>query len=97
MARRPSPHNSGSSSPASFYTANDSDDGGEEEEEEHDSTTASSPAQAAPCPYREARRLPRELKGHCQIFLEEQLCTRRRLPPPRAIVARVLSNMIERR
>ena len=97
MARRPSPHNSGSSSPASFYTANDSDDGGEEEEEEHDSTTASSPAQAAPCTYREARRLPRELKGHCQIFLEEQLCTRRRLPPPRAIVARVLSNMIERR
>ncbi|GJN68840.1 hypothetical protein PLICBS_002885 [Purpureocillium lilacinum] len=75
MARRPSPHNSGSSSPASFYTANDSDDGGGEEEEEHDSTTASSPAQAAPCPYREARRLPRELKGHCQIFLEEQLYT----------------------
>ena len=28
----------------------------------------------ASCPYREARQLPRELKGHCQIFLEEQLC-----------------------
>jgi hypothetical protein len=59
---------SGSSSPLSFYTANDSD--------AEQSTTASSPAQATLCPYREARQLPRELKEHCQIFLEEQLCTR---------------------
>ncbi|KAM4054696.1 major facilitator superfamily transporter [Hirsutella rhossiliensis] len=56
-----------SSSPASFYTANDS--------EAHRSTTASSPAQATPCPYREARQLPRQLKDHCQIFLEEQIYT----------------------
>ena len=38
-------------------------------------TTASSPLHPHPCPYRDARQLPRELKQHCQIFLEEQLCT----------------------
>ncbi|KJZ78923.1 hypothetical protein HIM_01696 [Hirsutella minnesotensis 3608] len=54
-----------SSSSASFYTANGS--------ETPRSTAASSPAQASPCPYHEARQLPRELKEHCQIFLEEQL------------------------
>lgn len=37
-------------------------------------TTASSPLHPHPCPYRDARQLPRELKQHCQIFLEEQLC-----------------------
>lgn len=57
---------SASSSPASFYTANDS---------ASRPSMASSPAQAAPCPYREACQLPRELKEHCQIFLEEQLYT----------------------
>ena len=59
---------SGSSSPLSYYTAPDSD--------VEQSTTASSPAHATPCAYREARQPPRELKEHCQIFLEEQLCTR---------------------
>lgn len=55
------------SSSVSYYTAvNDSEAG--------KSTNASSPANAQPCPYREARQLPRELKEHCQIFLEEQLC-----------------------
>ncbi|KPM43487.1 hypothetical protein AK830_g3057 [Neonectria ditissima] len=39
------------------------------------STAASSPVQDNPCPYRDARQLPRELKAHCQIFLEEQLYT----------------------
>ncbi|KAJ6446418.1 major facilitator superfamily transporter [Purpureocillium lavendulum] len=68
MAGKPPSPGSGSSSPASFYTANDSD-------EQLESTTASSPAHASPCPYRDARRLPRELKDHCQIFLEEQLYT----------------------
>ncbi|KJK77601.1 hypothetical protein H634G_07340 [Metarhizium anisopliae BRIP 53293] len=58
---------SASSSPLSFYTANDS--------EIEESTTASSPTQTLPCPYRDARQLPRELKGHCHIFLEEQLYT----------------------
>ncbi|PNY24111.1 Uncharacterized protein TCAP_05948 [Tolypocladium capitatum] len=58
---------SGSSSPLSFYTANDS--------HAEQSTTPSSPARAKPCPYRQARKLPRELKEHCQIFLEEQLYT----------------------
>ncbi|KHN96243.1 uncharacterized protein MAM_05829 [Metarhizium album ARSEF 1941] len=63
MAMRPP--TGGSSSPLSFYTANNSDVEG--------STTASSPVQGSPCPYRDARQLPRELKAHCQIFLEEQL------------------------
>lgn len=62
-----------SSSPASFYTANDSET---HESTTHESTTASSPVQAALGPYREARQLPRELKDHCQIFLEEQICAR---------------------
>lgn len=39
------------------------------------STAASSPSYHAPSPYRAARQLPRELKEHCQIYLEEQLCT----------------------
>jgi hypothetical protein len=54
------------SSPLSFYTAVDSSEG--------DSTAASSPIHGRPCAYRGARQLPRELKEHCQIFLEEQLC-----------------------
>ncbi|KAG6019958.1 hypothetical protein E4U41_003024 [Claviceps citrina] len=58
-----------SSSPSSYYTAHDSSN------IEEGSTTASSPAQGVPCPYREARQLDRELKDHCQIFLEEQLYT----------------------
>ncbi|KAM4064193.1 major facilitator superfamily transporter [Hirsutella rhossiliensis] len=53
------------SSPASFYAAKDSETQG--------SATSSSPA--TPCPYSEARQLPRELKDHCQIFLEEQIHT----------------------
>ena len=57
---------SAESSPASFYTANNT--GGDE------STTASSPINGRPCTYRATRQLPRELKEHCQIFLEEQLC-----------------------
>ncbi|KAK2594108.1 hypothetical protein QQS21_008163 [Conoideocrella luteorostrata] len=56
-----------SSSLVSYHTANDSLVEG--------STTASSPAQIVPCPYRDARQLPRVLKDHCQIFLEEQLYT----------------------
>ncbi|KAG6004771.1 hypothetical protein E4U21_000801 [Claviceps maximensis] len=56
-----------SSSPASYYTANDS--------KLDCSTTASSPVQGLSCPYRDARQLHRELKDHCQIFLEEQLYT----------------------
>jgi hypothetical protein len=56
-----------SRSPASFYTAKDSDDAAK-------STAASSPAQSSPSPYHETRSLPPELKDHCQIFLEEQLC-----------------------
>ncbi|KAG5927401.1 hypothetical protein E4U42_002297 [Claviceps africana] len=58
---------SGSSSPASYYTANDSS--------VECSTTASSPMQGLLCPYRDARQLGRELRDHCQIFLEEQLYT----------------------
>ena len=58
----------------SFYTAKDSD--------AVKSTAASSPAHGSPCPYRDARRLPHELKEHCQIFLEEQLCKRRYLLGP---------------
>ncbi|KAF5677960.1 hypothetical protein FHETE_1480 [Fusarium heterosporum] len=52
------------SSPSSFVTAQDAK-----------STAASSPVHENPCPYRDARPLPRDLKAHCQIFLEEQLYT----------------------
>ncbi|KAF4967374.1 hypothetical protein FZEAL_10541 [Fusarium zealandicum] len=55
------------SSPASFVTAHDS--------LVDKSTAASSPVQENPCPYRDARPLPRDLRAHCQIFLEEQLYT----------------------
>ncbi|KAM0559558.1 hypothetical protein ACHAPJ_004082 [Fusarium lateritium] len=55
------------SSPASFVTAHGS--------ALDKSTAASSPVHENPCPYRDARPLPRELKAHCQIFLEEQLYT----------------------
>lgn len=64
-----SPLSSPSSGNDSFYTAANHSAGG-------GSTTASSPVHARPCPYRAARQLPSELKQHCQIFLEEQLCTR---------------------
>ncbi|KAM5379587.1 hypothetical protein ACJZ2D_003935 [Fusarium nematophilum] len=53
------------SSSESFVTAHDSI--------VDKSTAASSPVQGNPCPYRDARPLPRELKAHCHIFLEEQL------------------------
>ncbi|OAA33168.1 hypothetical protein AAL_00633 [Moelleriella libera RCEF 2490] len=59
------PPSSGSSSPTSYYTANNSNIEG--------STTASSPVQAVPCAYRDARTFPDELKKHGQIFMEEQL------------------------
>lgn len=60
-----SPHSS-NSSPASFYTANASSG--------DISTSASSPVHGRPSPYRATRQLPIELKQHCQILLEEQLC-----------------------
>ncbi|KAF4124226.1 hypothetical protein GMORB2_5942 [Geosmithia morbida] len=50
----------------SFYSAPDGED---------NSTAASSPVHTHLFPYRSARPLPRELRQHCQIFLEEQLCT----------------------
>ncbi|KAJ4858928.1 hypothetical protein T069G_07195 [Trichoderma breve] len=68
MARRSQP--STNSSPTSFYTSKE-----EESELTAKSTTASTPVKGQPCPYREARELPHELKEHCQIFLEEQLYT----------------------
>lgn len=54
------------SSPISFVTAHDVT--------LDKSTAASSPVHDNPCPYRDARHLPRDLKSHCQILLEEQLC-----------------------
>ncbi|KAF4455133.1 hypothetical protein F53441_2453 [Fusarium austroafricanum] len=53
------------SSPTSFVTAHDA--------KLDESTAASSPVHENPCPYRDARQLPRDLKAHCHIFLEEQL------------------------
>jgi hypothetical protein len=68
MTRRSQP--SADSSPASFYTSKE-----EGSERNTKSTTASTtPPKTQPCPYRAARELPHELKEHCQIFLEEQLC-----------------------
>ncbi|KAH7170471.1 hypothetical protein EDB81DRAFT_876502 [Dactylonectria macrodidyma] len=63
----PSPSSSELSSLASFVTAHDS--------ALDKLTAASSPVQDNPCPNRDARQLPRELRAHCQIFLEEQLYT----------------------
>ncbi|UKZ80668.1 hypothetical protein TrVFT333_008431 [Trichoderma virens FT-333] len=68
MARRSQP--STDSSPTSFYAGKE-----DESERTAKSTTASTPVKSQPCPYREARELPHELKEHCQIFLEEQLYT----------------------
>ena len=56
------------SSPSTFYTANGSPSNGGE------STDTSSLSANVPSPYRAVRRLPRELREHCQIYLEEQLC-----------------------
>jgi hypothetical protein len=63
-----SPTSISSSSADSFHTAVVSPSNGEE------STTASSTAFHRPSPYRSARDLPRELKEHCKIYLEEELC-----------------------
>ncbi|KAF9764246.1 hypothetical protein IL306_002843 [Fusarium sp. DS 682] len=60
-------------SPSSFVTAHDAT--------LDKSTAASSPVNENPCPYRDARQLPRDLKAHCQILLEEQLCMPARSPP----------------
>ncbi|KFA75099.1 hypothetical protein S40288_04048 [Stachybotrys chartarum IBT 40288] len=65
------------SSPDSFYTAKDSS--------EEPSTDTSSLGNPLSSPYRHVRQLPHELKEHCQIFLEEQLCKPvavRQLPIP---------------
>lgn len=59
-----------SSSPASFYTPV-----GGSPATAGDCTNLSTPAtEPASSPYRDARPLPRELKEHCQIFFEEQMC-----------------------
>ncbi|KAJ3496270.1 hypothetical protein NLG97_g2782 [Lecanicillium saksenae] len=63
---------SADSSPASFHTAVES-------EPSHRSTAASSPLRSQHSSFRDVRPLPRELQAHCQIFLEEQLCTPRLL------------------
>lgn len=67
MARPSQP--STDSSPTSFYSSKE-----EDSELTSKSTTASTPTTGSPCQYRTARELPHELKEHCQIFLEEQLC-----------------------
>ncbi|ATY65935.1 hypothetical protein A9K55_002013 [Cordyceps militaris] len=54
------------SSPVSFHTAIES-------ESSHRSTAASSPLHTQHASFRDVRPLPRDLKAHCQIFLEEQL------------------------
>lgn len=59
------------STPTSFYTARNSPSNAA------DDTGLSSPVEeplADELPYRDAAQLPHELKSHCQIHLEEQLC-----------------------
>lgn len=75
MARRSQP--STDSSPTSFYSSKE-----EDSELTSKSTTASTPTTGSPCQYRTARELPHELKEHCQIFLEEQLCMHTCVTPP---------------
>lgn len=75
MARRSQP--STDSSPTSFYSSKE-----EDSELTSKSTTASTPTTSSPCQYRTARELPHELKEHCQIFLEEQLCMHTYVTPP---------------
>ena len=60
------------STPDSYYTAQDSPSNAADE------TSLSSPIDDHPPPteqqYRHAVQVPHELKSHCQIHLEEQLC-----------------------
>jgi hypothetical protein len=60
------------STPASYHTAQGSPSNAADE------TGLSSPLEELPpgelLPYRAAVPLPHELKSHCQIHLEEQLC-----------------------
>lgn len=76
----------------SFYTAHTSP------ANEAQSTNASSPV-VAPAPslvYRRARQLPRELKEHCQIYLEEQLCALLQLQRPSGLLSWRLANQVTR-
>jgi hypothetical protein len=59
------------STPDSYYTARDSPSNAAYD------TTLSSPGEEPPeeeLAYRDAVQLPHELKSHCQIHMEEQLC-----------------------
>lgn len=71
--RSPSEHLATRSTPESFYTAKDSPPVGGA-----DTTGISSPIEddAAEPRYRNAVQPPHELKVHCQIHLEEELCER---------------------
>lgn len=61
------------STPASYYTAKDSPR--DSPPNTADLTNISSPAEEPSRPrYREARKLPDELREHCKIHLEEKLC-----------------------
>lgn len=63
------------STPGSYYTAHGSPSNAA------DDTTITSPGEneedeeSPKLGYRDAIKLPHELKSHCQIHLEEQLCT----------------------
>ncbi|RDA92768.1 hypothetical protein CP533_0816, partial [Ophiocordyceps camponoti-saundersi (nom. inval.)] len=72
-----------SSISASFYTANDSDP-----------SASSSSAAVAVKAYHETRPLPRELQEHCRIFLEEQLCERRRQKGAHVCAANLLNSTL---
>ena len=64
-----SPADGATSSVQTFHTALDSPS-----QRQPSSTAASSPAIRPPSAYVEAQELPRRLKEHCKIYLEEELC-----------------------
>ncbi|KAK4249914.1 hypothetical protein C7999DRAFT_12310 [Corynascus novoguineensis] len=60
------------STPESFYTARNSPSNAADETALSSSPDDDPPKQRSTC--RDAVQLPRELRQHCQIHLEEQLC-----------------------
>lgn len=67
------------STPESYYTARGSPSNAADETSPSSPLEEHPPEEQRPC-YRDAVQLPHELKSHCQIHLEEQLCMYRHDP-----------------
>ena len=77
------------STPESYFTAQGSPSNPSNRSNSHQSNAADETALSSPVDdhapeklsYRDAAQLPHELRSHCQIHLEEQLCVFRSRPP----------------